>query len=175
MQAAALVDLRRSQYRLRKRVGSQRKFKFSRIVTLAYKQHAKHRQVLIMFCCRHFYCVRIEPHCRHRSTKGSIANVDLWIVDRGSWIMDRGSWIVDHGSWIVDHGSRVWIRGKSCHFMHENFCANFIMTLASVLRDSKFAQTASVHVRTLCKSYLGETIRHLFMKDQKDFQKTKAT
>ena len=22
-----------------------------------------------MFCCRHFYSVRIEPHCRHRSTE----------------------------------------------------------------------------------------------------------
>ena len=21
----------------------------------------------VMFCCRHFYCVRIEPHCKHRS------------------------------------------------------------------------------------------------------------
>ena len=20
-----------------------------------------------MFCCRHFYCVQIEPHCKHRS------------------------------------------------------------------------------------------------------------
>ena len=30
----------------------------------------------VMFCCRHFYCIRIEPHCKHRSIKFLTAQTD---------------------------------------------------------------------------------------------------
>ena len=59
MQALAGVDLRRRSFIT---------IKFSRNVphALAYKQLTK--LVHAMFCCLHFYCVRVEPHCRHEST-----------------------------------------------------------------------------------------------------------
>ena len=36
---------------------------------LACKKLKKRRQVHVVFCCRHFYYVRIKSHCRHRSTE----------------------------------------------------------------------------------------------------------
>ena len=62
IQAPALVDLRRRSFIM---------IKFSRTVqhAPAYKQLTKLRQVPAMFCCRHFWCVRIEPHRRHESTE----------------------------------------------------------------------------------------------------------
>ena len=62
IQASSLVDLRRRSFTM---------IKLSRTVphALAYKQLTKLCQVHAMFCCRHFGCVRIEPHCRHESTE----------------------------------------------------------------------------------------------------------
>ena len=62
MQAPALVDMRHRSFIM---------IKFFRTVphAPAYKQLTKLRQVPAMFCCRHFQCVQIKPHCRHESTK----------------------------------------------------------------------------------------------------------
>ena len=69
MRTPALVDLRHRSFIM---------IKFSRTVpnALAYKQLTKLRQVYAMFCCRHFYCVLIEPHCRHESTEFSKTRTD---------------------------------------------------------------------------------------------------
>ena len=44
------------------RCNAQSKFALSRSPRCVFRKLCQ-----VMFCCRHFYCVRIEPHCKHRS------------------------------------------------------------------------------------------------------------
>ena len=97
IQAPALVDLRRHSFIM---------IKFSRTVphALTYKQLTKLLQVHSMFCC-HFWCVRIEPHCRQESTECLTLR-----IPRGRTCRSNPPKVLPEYFWIgISYKTKFWL------------------------------------------------------------------